>query len=93
MPVDAMERVMNVSNGNIVERIARVLAGRALSANADGGDPSAAAEVEAAWPRYVEDAIAVLKTMREPDEAMAAAGDPAVWERMIHAAIPAAELA
>jgi len=31
--------------------------------------------------------------MREPDETMAAAGDVAVWESMIHAAIPQGELA
>jgi hypothetical protein len=83
---------MNISNGNIVERIARVLAGREFSANADGSDASAGAEVEANWPRHVEDAVAVLKTMREPDANMAAVGDPEMWERMIHAAIPEGEL-
>jgi hypothetical protein len=87
------EKRMNVSHRNIVERIARVLAGRELSVNAEGGDPSAAAEVEASWPRYVEDAVAVLKTMREPDENMAEAGDPVMWERMIRAALPEGELA
>ena len=32
-------------------------------------------------------ALAVLKTMREPDLVMAAVGDPAVWALMIEAAI------
>jgi len=84
---------MNVSNRNIVERIARVLAGREISANADGIDSSAGVEVETSWPRYIEDAVAVLKTMREPDANMAAAGDPVIWERMVLAAIPESELA
>jgi hypothetical protein len=84
---------MTVANRNIIERIARVLAGRELSANAEGSDPSAGAEVDTSWPRYVEDAVAVLKTMREPDANMAAAGDPEVWERMVRAAIPEGELA
>ncbi|XHR99048.1 hypothetical protein ACFB49_06420 [Sphingomonas sp. DBB INV C78] len=29
----------------------------------------------------------MLKTLREPDGSMAAAGDPAIWERMIAAAL------
>jgi hypothetical protein len=78
---------MPVSNGNVVERIARVLAARLLSANADGEDPSAAAEVDRLWRDYRDDAIAILHTLREPDPAMAAAGDAAVWERMVEAAL------
>jgi hypothetical protein len=78
---------MNVSKGSVVERIARVLAGQQLSANADGNHPSAGSAVDAAWPEYVDDALAVLHTLREPDAAMAAAGDPVVWERMILAAL------
>ena len=83
---------MNVSNRNIVERIARVLAGQHYSANADGNQRSASEEVDAEWPHFIDDAVAVLKTMREPDEQMAAVGDVAVWERMIRAALPAGEL-
>ncbi len=84
---------MNVSNSKIVERIARVLAGQRYSANADGNQLSAAHEVEAEWPHFVDDAVAVLKTMREPDEQMAEAGDVAIWERMILAALPEGEFA
>ena len=79
---------MNVSKGGVVERIARVLAGQRLSANAEGDKAHAAAEVDAAWRDHVDDAMAVLRTLREPDARMADAGDPAVWERMIRAALP-----
>lgn len=78
---------MNVSKGQVIERIARVLAGQRISANGEGGSCSAGDEVDAAWRDHVEDAVAVLKTLREPDEAMAAAGDAAVWERMVLAAL------
>ncbi|PTQ10310.1 hypothetical protein CLG96_12715 [Sphingomonas oleivorans] len=78
---------MNISTVNVIERIARVLAGQRLSANAEGCDPSAAALVDAQWPAHVDDAVAVLRTMREPDRAMAAVGDVAIWERMIRAAL------
>jgi len=79
---------MNVSKGGIVERIARVLAGQRLSANADGNNAHASADVDAAWQDHVDDAIAVLRTMREPDARMAGAGDPVIWEKMILAALP-----
>ena len=78
---------MNISKGGVVERIARVLAGQRLSANAEGQDASAGAKVDAEWRAHVDDAVAVLRTLREPDAQMAAAGDPAVWERMILAAL------
>lgn len=78
---------MNISSTPAIERIARVLAGQRLSANAEGDSPSAGDEVDATWRRHRDDAIAVLKTLREPDEAMAAAGEPRVWEAMILAAL------
>ncbi len=78
---------MDISTGNICERIARVLAGQRLSANAGGSTTSASAEVDASWRDHLPDAAAVLRTMREPDRAMAAAGDVAVWERMVLAAL------
>jgi hypothetical protein len=87
-----VEKAMNVSSRSVVERIARVLAGQRYSANADGDQSSASDEVEAEWPHFVDDAVAVLKTMREPDEQMAEVGDVAVWERMIRAALPEGEL-
>jgi hypothetical protein len=58
-----------------------------VSINAEGDDPSAAAAVDALWRDYRGDAVSILKTLREPDPAMAEAGDPAMWERMIEAAL------
>ena len=54
-----------------------------MSANAHGTECSAGDSVDTAWSDYRDDAIALLKTMREPDPAMVAGGDGAVWERMI----------
>jgi hypothetical protein len=78
---------MPVSNMDVVERIARVIAARVVSINAEGGDPSAGDKVDTIWPDYRDDALSVLRTLREPDEAMAEAGDVAVWELMIEAAL------
>jgi hypothetical protein len=78
---------MPESNRPLVERIARVLAGAALSSNAEGSDPSAGVKVDKVWREHVNQALAVLHTAREPDEAMASAGDAAVWRTMIEAAL------
>jgi len=78
---------MPVSNMDVVERIARVIAGRVLSANADGEDCSASEEVDSTWRDYRDDAVSILKTLREPDPVMAEAGDLATWQRMIEAAL------
>ena len=78
---------MDVSSKPVIERIARVLVARNASANASGDDPSAGPIVDELWPDFRDDALAVLRTLREPDEVMARAGDPAVWEAMIQAAI------
>ena len=78
---------MPVSNTNIVERIARVIAGRVASINAEGNDPSAGDRVDETWPNYRDDALSILRTLREPDPAMADAGDVATWQRMIEAAL------
>lgn len=78
---------MDVAITPAAERIARVLAGQRLSANADGNEESAGRDIDGVYKEYLPDALAVLKTLREPSEKMAAAGDPAVWERMILAAI------
>ena len=78
---------MPVSEKSAVERVARVLAGAALSSNAEGSDPSAGDKIDLAWPEHVNQALAVLHTLREPDEEMAAAGDVDVWRKMVEAAI------
>ena len=82
---------MPESTTPLAQRIARVLAGAALSSNAEGSDPSAADKVDASWPEHMNQALAVLHTMREPDKAMAAAGDSATWRRMVEAAIEQVE--
>ena len=78
---------MPESNRPLLERIARVLAGVAHSSNAEGSDPSAADKVDLSWPQHLNQALAVLHTMREPDEAMAAVGNADAWTRMVDAAI------
>ena len=75
------------SNCPLVERIARVLAGAKLSANAEGDNGSAAGDVDRTWREHVNQALAVLHTAREPDETMAAAGDAKMWRNMVEAAI------
>ena len=78
---------MPESNRPLVERIARVLAGAAHSSNAEGSDPSAGEKVDMVWREHLNQALAVLHTMREPDEGQAAAGDAAMWRNMVEAAI------
>ena len=69
------------------------LAGAAHSSNAEGSDPSAGEKVDLVWREHVNQALAVLHTMREPDATMAAAGDAQVWQRMVEAALAAEEQA
>ena len=80
-----------ITHMSLVERIARVLAGEALSSNANGSDSSAGDKVDRAWREHVPEALAVLHAIREPDEAAATAGDPATWQRMVEASIAATE--
>ena len=83
---------MPVSEQPLVERIARVLAGAALSSNAEGSDPSASEKVDLAWREHVNQALAVLHTMREPDSKMASAGDADTWTRNVEAALKRADV-
>ena len=78
---------MTESNRPLLERVARVLAAAAHSSNAEGSDPSAAEKVDLVWREHINQALAVLHTMREPDEAMAAVGSEEDWRRMVEAAI------
>lgn len=78
---------MPISELSAVERIARVLAGQKLSINAEGYETSAGDEVDAEWHLYLGQALAVLKTLREPDIVMARAGDADVWRGMVEAAL------
>ena len=78
---------MPVSEQPMVERIARVLAASALSSNAEGSDPSAGDKVDLAWREHVNQAVAVLHTMREADGRMASTGDADAWTKMVETAI------
>lgn len=81
----------------IIERVARALAGHHFSRNAEGAAPPdvAASElVDRHWRDYVDDAVAVLKTMRDADPRMIRAGEEAasqnvaaIWEAMVRAAV------
>ena len=78
---------MPVSELTVVERIARVLAGQRASANADGYLASAGDVVDDSWREHIDDAKAVLRTLREPDSTMASAGDVETWRAMVEAAL------
>lgn len=78
---------MPISELSVLERIARVLAGQHISVNAEGYEPSAGDEVDREWHLYLGQALAVLKTLREPDIVIANAGNAEIWRAMIEAAI------
>ena len=82
---------MPISEQPLVERIARVLAGAELSANAEGSDSSAGDAVDRTWRDHITQALAVLHTMREADSEMARVGDPDGWTRMVEKAIEQVE--
>lgn len=82
---------MDVANTPLAQRIACALAGLDYSANAEGVEASAATAVDETWRAYLEQADAVLRTIREPSEAMARTGDPAIWAAMVEAAIEESE--
>jgi hypothetical protein len=63
-----------------------VLAGVSLSLQCRRSDPSAGEKVDRAWKDHVNKALR-SSTRREPDEAMAAAGNSGVWRDMVEAAI------
>ena len=83
---------MDVANTTLAERIARALAGIDHSANGEGAEGSAGASVDETWRAYLSQADAVLRTIREPSEQMASAGDPRVWADMLAVAIQESEV-
>jgi hypothetical protein len=78
---------MDIAHTETLERIARVLAGLNLSANANGQARSAGEAVDEAWRSHLGDAAAILHALREPDAQMAAVGDVDTWTRMVRAAL------
>jgi hypothetical protein len=78
---------MTANSTHTIERIARVLAGERLSSNAEGADPSAGPQVDARWQEYREEAVAILKSLREPPPEIAELGEADAWTRAITAAL------
>lgn len=78
---------MLISELGAIERIARVLAAERLSVNGERYEASVSYEVETEWHLYVEQAVSILKTLREPDIVMANAGDAQIWRAMVQAAL------
>jgi len=76
----------------LVERIARVITGYRLSANADGAECSAADSVDGLWTAHRDEALAILKTLREPSPTMIEAGLHGEWSVMIEREVEASEL-
>ncbi len=76
---------------SLVERIARVLCAAELSRNAEGAEASAGAHVDEQWHHHTNQALAVLRAIREPDQAGANVGDPNMWQRMVEASIAAVD--
>ena len=52
-----------------------------------GVNRAAGDKIDLVWREHLNQALAVLHTMREADEDMAAAGDPDVWRKMVEVAI------
>ena len=75
----------------LVERIARVITGYRLSANAEGAECSAADAVDGLWTAHQEEAVAILKTLREPSSTMIEAGLHGEWSVMIERELEAIE--
>jgi hypothetical protein len=78
---------MSLNSTHTIERIARVLAGERISINAEGADPSAGERVDSTWPEYCAEAVAVLKSLRDPPPEIAAVADRETWSRAIAAAL------
>jgi hypothetical protein len=74
---------------DMIERIARVLAGLHYSPNAEGAaelDEDAAQLVDKAWLDFEVDAVAILKAMREPPQGTSAAHED-IWSDCIQRAL------
>lgn len=70
-----------------IERIARVLAGERLSVNAEGAEPSAGGIVDRQWPEYRDEAVAVLKSLRDPPPEIEAVIPRETWLQAIASAL------
>lgn len=75
----------------LVERIARVIAGYRLSSNAEGSDQRAASYVDGEWPAHRLEALAILKSLREPSQAMVESGMSADWQALVERELAVSE--
>lgn len=74
----------------VIERVARVLAGQYFSRNAAGaaGDGEGASIlVDQNWIDFQEDAVGVLKTLRAPPASLQNESDAALWGLVIQSAL------
>ena len=73
----------------VIERVARVLAGQYFSRNAAGaaGDDDASTLVDQNWVDFLEDAVAVLKTLRAPPASLQNESDAALWGLVIQSVL------
>lgn len=78
----------------VIERVARVLAGQYFSRPSTRSGPAGAAGDEDAsilvdqnWVDFQEDAIAVLKTLRQPPASVQNESDAALWGLVIQSAL------
>ncbi|TSB05044.1 hypothetical protein [Sphingorhabdus contaminans] len=73
----------------MIERIARVLAGQYLSRDTSGraGAEHASIWVDGNWTEFKDDAVAVLKTMRQPPTSVTNDNDAALWELVIQSTL------
>jgi hypothetical protein len=85
--INNARHVMAEQSTHTIERIARVLAGERFSANAEGNDPSAGGVIDNRWPEYREEAIAVLKSLRDPPPEIEQVIGRGVWANAIAAAL------
>jgi hypothetical protein len=78
---------MTETSTHAIERIARVLAAERISANAEGTDSSAGTEVDRRWLEYRDEAVALLKSLRDPPPEIEAVAGRDIWARAIAAAL------
>jgi len=74
----------------LVERIARVIAGYRLSANAEGFEESAGPSVDLEWAQHQDEAVAILNSLREPSPTMVETGMGHEWSVLIEREVSAA---
>ena len=75
----------------LVERIARVIAGYRLSSNAEGSEDNAGPSVDQTWPAHRDEALAILKSLREPSAAMVESGMSGDWQALVEGEIALVE--